>query len=75
MVSKSRVLVIIPAYDEEDNIVATVQSVVDCGYDYVVVNDGSTDDTLQICKDNGINVLDLPQNLGIGGAVFFYLSL
>ena len=69
MVSKSRVLVIIPAYNEEDNIVATVQSVVDCGYDYVVVNDGSTDDTLQICKDNGINVLDLPQNLGIGGAV------
>lgn len=69
MVSKSRVLVIIPAYNEEDNIVATVQSVVDCGYDYVVVNDGSTDNTLQICKDNGINVLDLAQNLGIGGAV------
>ena len=69
MVSKSRVLVIIPAYNEEDNIVATVQSVVGCGYDYVVVNDGSTDCTLQVCKDNGINVLDLPQNLGIGGAV------
>lgn len=64
-----RVLVIIPAYNEEDSILATVQSVVACGYDYVVVNDGSTDKTLSVCRDNALSVIDLPQNLGIGGAV------
>lgn len=64
-----RVLVIIPAYNEQANIVQTVSSVVEAGYDYVVVNDGSTDKTLSICRQHGFNVLDLPQNLGIGGAV------
>lgn len=48
---------------------ATVNKVAACGYDYVIVNDGSTDDTLEICRAHGLNVLDLPQNLGIGGAV------
>lgn len=64
-----RVLVIIPAYNEEEAILTTVGSVVDAGYDYVVVNDGSTDNTLELCRANGVNVLDLPSNLGIGGAV------
>lgn len=65
----SRVLVIIPAYNEESNILDTVLAVKKAGYDYVVVNDGSRDATLKICRDNDLNVLDLPQNLGIGGAV------
>lgn len=64
-----RVLVIIPAYNEQESILSTVEKIRGCGYDYVVVNDGSKDDTLQICRENDINVLDLPQNLGIGGAV------
>ena len=64
-----RVLVIIPAYNEQESILATVEKIKNCGYDYVVVNDGSKDDTLKICRENDINVLDLPQNLGIGGAV------
>lgn len=69
MPSKLRTLVIIPAYNEEANILDTVVAVKKAGYDYVVVNDGSKDSTLKICYDNGLNVLDLPQNLGIGGAV------
>ena len=64
-----RVLVIVPAYNEAESICATVKAVIDSGYDYVVVNDGSTDNTLEICHANHLNVLDLPQNLGIGGAV------
>lgn len=64
-----RVLVIVPAYNEQDCIVETVRRIKETGYDYVVVNDGSKDDTLKLCRENGINVLDLPQNLGIGGAV------
>lgn len=66
---RSDVLVIIPAYNEQETIVDVVRGVSSFGYDYVVVNDGSTDDTLEACKKNGINVLDLSQNLGIGGAV------
>lgn len=68
-VSTPRVLVIIPAYNEEENIVSTVSSVVDAGFDYIVINDGSRDSTLSLCHKHGIHVLDLPQNLGIGGAV------
>lgn len=69
MNNSPRILVIIPAYNERESIVSTVDSVVRAGYDYVVVNDGSTDDTLDICRKKNINVLNLPQNLGIGGAV------
>lgn len=64
-----RILVIIPAYNEAASILDTVKSVENAGYDYIVVNDGSTDGTLAVCQANGLNVLNLPQNLGIGGAV------
>ncbi|WP_101722953.1 glycosyltransferase family 2 protein [Eggerthella timonensis] len=63
------VLVVIPAYNEQESIVSVVNDVASAGYDYVVVNDGSTDETLSICKAHGFNVLNLPQNLGIGGCV------
>lgn len=64
-----RVLVIIPAYNEQDSIASTVQNVIDAGFDYIVVNDGSTDATKSICEEHGFNTLSLPQNLGIGGCV------
>lgn len=64
-----KVLIVIPAYNEADNILNTVRGVVERGYDYIVVNDGSRDATLDVCRSNGLNVLDLPMNLGIGGAV------
>lgn len=64
-----KVLIIVPAYNEQDCIVETVKRIKETGYDYVVVNDGSKDNTLKLCRENDINVLDLPQNLGIGGAV------
>ena len=38
------------------------------GVDYVIVNDGSKDDTLSICREHGYNVIDLPVNLGLAGA-------
>ena len=64
-----RVLIVIPAYNEEENILDVVRTVEAAGYDYVVINDGSNDDTARICRENGINFVDLSQNLGIGGAV------
>lgn len=64
-----KILVIIPAYNEEKSIVSVVESVMNAGYDYVVINDGSTDSTLRVCREHDINVVDLKCNLGIGGAV------
>ena len=67
--SKLKTLLVIPAYNEEDCILSVAKKIESAGYDYVIVNDGSTDSTLRICKENNLNVLDLPRNLGIGGAV------
>lgn len=64
-----RTLLIIPAYNEQDCIVSTVEAVEAAGFDYLVVNDGSTDRTGEICRERGFNHLDLKENLGIGGAV------
>lgn len=64
-------LVVIPAYNESKSILSTVADLKNNApsIDYIVVNDGSKDDTLQILKDNKIPHLDLSINLGIGGAV------
>lgn len=66
-----KVLIIIPAYNEEKNILITVNNLKKQAknVDYVVINDGSTDKTREVCKNNGINYINLPINLGIGGAV------
>ena len=64
-------LAIIPAYNEKDSIVKTVNDVLKNApdFDYVIINDCSKDNTMDICLYNGFNVLNLPINLGIGGAV------
>ena len=64
-------LVIIPAYNESASIEKTVREIQSKAkeFDYVVINDCSTDNTRQICEENGFNVVNLPINLGIGGAV------
>ena len=67
--SSMRVLIVIPAYNEEASIVKVANNIKNAGYDYVIINDGSTDSTLEECSANNLNVLDLPRNLGIGGAV------
>ncbi len=64
-------LVIIPAYNEEQGIEMAVRGILEQAheYDYLVINDCSTDSTLRICLENGFHVVNLPINLGIGGAV------
>ena len=66
-----KVLVIIPAFNEEESIENTVNELRETapGYDYIVVNDCSDDETKNILRDKGINHLDLAVNLGIGGGV------
>ena len=64
-------IVIIPAYNEEKSIVKTVQDICEHApeFDYVIINDCSTDQTLSVCRKHHLHVLNLPVNLGIGGAV------
>lgn len=64
-------LVIIPAFNESGSILRAVQDIKEHapGFDYVVINDCSTDDTLKVCQENGLNHVNLSVNLGIGGAV------
>lgn len=69
-----KVLMIIPAYNEENSIVSTVKSLSKANLkgdtlDYVIINDGSKDNTKKVCEDNKLNFVNLPLNLGIGGAV------
>ncbi len=65
----NKVLLVIPAFNEEQNIRMVVDELITHfpQFDYIVVNDGSTDSTADICRENGYNLLDLPINLGLAG--------
>ncbi len=72
---EKKVLLIIPAYNEEKNILKVYQSILSynkkkkASYDVIVINDGSRDHTREILEDNDIPHINLVHNLGIGGAV------
>lgn len=68
---RMKILVIIPAYNEAENIKKVVDDLIENypQYDYLVINDCSTDKTEDICYINTYNYLSLPINLGIGGGV------
>lgn len=62
-----RILAIVPAYNEEACIASTITEL--CQevpqIDYIIINDGSSDKTLDICKERGFNYLNLPVNGGL----------
>lgn len=64
-----KVLVIIPAFNEELAIEKTIAKVKTANHDYIIINDGSTDSTKKILVNNAFPFIDLSSNLGIGGAV------
>jgi len=66
-----KVLIIIPAYNEAENIERVVDNLEEnyWYYDYVIINDGSSDDTRKICARKQYNMLDLPVNVGLSGAI------
>lgn len=73
--NEQKILLIIPAYNESEGIVNTIETVkayqANCPYqlDYIVINDGSTDNEEEVLRSNAIHHVELIQNLGIGGAV------
>ncbi len=62
---------IIPAFNEAEILPSLIAEIREKtpDYDYVIINDGSTDDTIDVCRRNHFNVIHLIANLGIGGAV------
>ena len=66
-----KVLIIIPAYNEAESIERVVDNLIENypQYDYIVINDGSTDATRKVCVRRGYNILDLPVNVGLSGAI------
>ncbi|MFL7838435.1 MAG: glycosyltransferase family 2 protein [Candidatus Promineifilaceae bacterium] len=71
MVQSERVMALIPAYNEEENIPTVVQGIrqVLPQADIVVIDDCSTDRTVEVARASRAVVVRLPSNLGIGGAV------
>lgn len=79
-----KILIIVPAYNEEKSICSVYKNIINhnktnnTNYDVVVINDGSTDNTKDICLKNNIPLIDLKINSGIGSAVqagYKYASL
>jgi glycosyltransferase involved in cell wall biosynthesis len=70
MINERRVLVIVPAWNEEGVIRHVVDEVLGelPGADLLVIDDGSTDDTANVAVAAGAYVACLPFNLGVGGA-------
>lgn len=60
-------LIIIPAFNEEESIEKVVENIKSYGYDYLVINDGSTDNTGKILNEKGYKHLDLAFNVGLAG--------
>ncbi|HJB88925.1 MAG TPA: glycosyltransferase, partial [Candidatus Blautia excrementigallinarum] len=66
-----KILIIIPAYNEAGCIEQVIDNLTENypQYDYVIINDGSTDDTRKICARRHFNFMDLPVNTGLSGAI------
>ncbi len=66
-----KILIIIPAYNESENIENVIKNLHanNALVDYVIINDCSKDNTKELCQEKGFNIVNLPVNLGIGGGV------
>lgn len=66
-----KVLIIIPAYNEGENIERVITTIKEnCPqYDYLIINDGSRDNTEEICIKKGYHFVSHPVNLGLAAAV------
>ncbi|MBR3893806.1 MAG: glycosyltransferase family 2 protein [Clostridia bacterium] len=66
-----QLLIVIPAYNEAENIECVVDNLIENypQYDYVIINDGSRDKTIEICRRKGYRYIDLPINVGLTDGV------
>jgi glycosyltransferase involved in cell wall biosynthesis len=68
-ITRENTLVIVPAYNEAASIAQVIDELKSYGYHVLVVSDGSRDQTCKIAREMGVRVLELPINLGVGGAL------
>ncbi len=65
-----KTLIVVPAYNEALNIEKTIRDIKEhTKFDYIIINDCSKDNTLDICKENGFNYLSLPVNYGLSSGI------
>ena len=69
MLSKSSVLVLVPALNEQATVRVVLEDIVQHHFHVLLISDGSTDSTAKIGRSIGVPVLELPINLGVGGAL------
>ena len=69
MLDKSNVLVMVPALNEEASVRQVLADLQDNGFHVLLISDGSLDETANIGRRVGVKVLELPINLGVGGAL------
>lgn len=67
---ETKILAIVPAYNEEENIISVIEDLQTNApdVDYLVIDDGSKDATASLCKKHGYHFVSLPVNLGLAGA-------
>jgi len=68
---KKELLIVVPAYNESESIVKTIDGLIKDypEYDYIIINDGSKDDTERLCIEHKYNYISLPINTGLAGAM------
>jgi glycosyltransferase involved in cell wall biosynthesis len=69
MLSKQDVLVVVPAFNEQESIGQVIADISHCGYKYVVIDDGSEDETRKRVLEASGDVISLPINGGVGAAL------
>lgn len=69
VLDKSSVLIMVPAFNEQASVGAVLDDLSSDGFCTLLISDGSSDGTANIGRSKGIPVLDLPINLGVGGAL------
>jgi len=69
LLNKTNTLVIVPAYNEQESIVSVIEEIKATGFSFVVIDDGSTDETRNRAIAAGARTISLPFNAGVGGAL------
>lgn len=62
-----KTLIVIPAFNEEKNLPSLVKEIKGHGFEYLIINDSSTDGTSELAKASNFNILNLPINMGLAG--------